>query len=232
MKGDGGADTLLYVLNAPVGIDGGDGFYTVRIIVTEFSDDFVVTDDGVFGGGLNVSYVNIEKLIADGAEGNDRFFVMSTGNEVVTEIDGGLGSDTFFVGGNPSGAPVSVVSNDFKGHSGIILHSIEAGSDPDWIGTPIQGLSANIGDDEEEMALVVESAGFSRVVEDATSGGEGYAYDTYTIRLTKAPTANVQISIVQAGLSPTDAAMGFMGLEFLDPFLNPLLLVDDQGNLI
>ncbi len=75
MKGDGGADTILYVLNAPVGIDGGDGFDTVRIIGTEFADDFVVTDGGVFGGGLNVSYVNIEKLIADGAEGNDRFFV-------------------------------------------------------------------------------------------------------------------------------------------------------------
>ena len=28
------------------------------------------------------------------------------------------------VGGNPSRAPVAVVSNDFKGHSGIILHSV------------------------------------------------------------------------------------------------------------
>ena len=41
--------------------------------------------------------------MADGAEGDDRFFVLSTGLDVVTEIDGGLGSDTFFVGGNPSG---------------------------------------------------------------------------------------------------------------------------------
>jgi Ca2+-binding RTX toxin-like protein/outer membrane protein OmpA-like peptidoglycan-associated protein len=225
MKGDGGADTILYVLNAPVGIDGGDGFDTVRIIGTEFSDDFVVTDDGVFGGGLNVSYVNIEKLIADGAEGNDRFFVMSTGNEVVTEIDGGLGSDTFFVGGNPSGAPVSVVSNDFKGHSGIILHSIEEGSDPSWIGTPIEGVSANIGDNEEEMALVVESQGFSRVREGALSGEDGF-YDSYTIRLTKAPTDDVQVTILQAGMSPTDEARGFKGLQFLDEFLNPLLNED------
>ncbi len=225
MKGDGGADTILYVLNAPVGIDGGDGFDTVRIIGTEFSDDFVVTDDGVFGGGLNVSYVNIEKLIADGAEGNDRFFVMSTGNEVVTEIDGGLGSDTFFVGGNPSGAPVSVVSNDFRGHSGIILHSIEEGSDPAWLGTPIEGLSANIGDNEEEMALVVESLGFSRVREGALLGQEGY-FDSYTISLTKAPTPTktVQISILQALMSPTDEARGFRGLQFLDAALNPLLV--------
>ena len=175
MKGDGGADTILYVVNAPVGIDGGDGFDTVRIVGTEFADDFVVTDAGIFGAGLNVSYVNIEKLVADGAEGDDRFFVQSTGVEVVTEIDGGLGSDTFFVGGNPSGAPVAVVSNDFRGHSGIILHSIEAGSDPAWLGTPIEGLSANVGDNEEEMVLVVESAGFSRVLEGAASGEDGYS---------------------------------------------------------
>src|SRR5207244_1810074 len=86
IKGDGGADTILYVANAPVNIDGGDGFDTVRIVGTEFSDDFVVTDKGVFGAGLNVNYVNIEKLIADGAEGNDRFFVLSTGIDVVTEL--------------------------------------------------------------------------------------------------------------------------------------------------
>src|SRR4029079_18368533 len=100
MKGDAGADTILYAVNAPVGIDGGDGFDTVRVIGTEFSDDFVVTDAGVFGAGLNVSYVNIEKLVVDGAEGNDRFFVLSTGIGVVSELDGGLGSDSFFVGGS------------------------------------------------------------------------------------------------------------------------------------
>ena len=35
----------------------------------------------------------------------------------------------FFVGGNPSGAPIPVISNDFKGHSGIILHSVESADD-------------------------------------------------------------------------------------------------------
>src|SRR5262249_39490166 len=115
----------------------------------------------------------------------------------------------------------SVISDDFKGHSGIILHSIEAGSDPAWIGTPIQGLSANIGDNEEEMALVIESDGFSRVREGAAEGEDGY-FDSYTIRLTKAPPADVQVSILQAGMSPTDEAMGFTGLQFLDGSLAPL----------
>jgi hypothetical protein len=202
MKGDGGADTILYVLNAPVGIDGGDGFDTVRIIGTEFADDFVITDAGVFGGGLNVSYVNIEKLIAAGAEGNDRFFVQSTGSEIVTEIDGGLGSDTFFVGGNPSGAPVSVVSNDFRGHSGVILHSIEEevllawNSDP---GSPPTSAMTKRKWRRVERRL-------SRV---ARCNKGGKVTLTATIRPSRAPTARA-ISILQAGLSPTDAAMGFM----------------------
>ena len=151
MKGDGGADTILYVVNAPVGIDGGDGFDTVRIIGTEFGDDFVVTDTGVFGAGLNVSYVNIEKLVADGAEGDDRFFVLSTGLDVVTEIDGGLGSDTLLRRRQPVARAGPVISNDFRGHSGIILHSVEESSDPAWVGVPIEGLSANVGDNEEEL---------------------------------------------------------------------------------
>jgi Ca2+-binding RTX toxin-like protein len=212
MKGDGGADTILYVVNAPVGIDGGDGFDTVRIMGTEFADDFVVTDQGVFGAGLNVNYVNIEKLVADGAEGDDRFFVLSTGIEVVTEIDGGLGSDSFFVGGNPSNAPIPVISNDFKGHSGVILHSIEAGSDPAYLNKKIDGVSANVADNEEDFIIVTESGGGSRVTEGAAGG------DSYTIRLSRAPDpgAKVLINVLAAGLSPEDLAKGFADLEFWD----------------
>ena len=220
MKGDGGADTILYVVNAPVGIDGGDGLDTVRIVGTEFGDDFVITDSGVFGAGLNVSYVNVERLVADGAEGNDRFFVMSTGLDVVTEIDGGLGSDTFFVGGNPSRAPISVVSNDLRGHSGIILHSVES-DDSAWDGIPVEGLSANVGDNEDAMILVSESDGRSVVVEGAIAPQFG-AIDTYTLRLCRAPALGkkVVLAVVPAGLSPEDQVKNFADLEVWDPTLN------------
>ncbi|MES2992163.1 MAG: OmpA family protein [Pseudomonadota bacterium] len=212
MKGDGGADTILYVVNAPVGIDGGDGFDTVRIVGTEFGDDFVVTDAGIFGAGLNVSYVNIERLVADGAEGDDRFFIQSTGLEVVTEIDGGLGSDSYFVGGNPARAPVAVVSNDLRGHSGIILHSVES-TDLAWSDLPVEGLSANVADDEEAMILLYESGGRSFVIEGAAIGTLG-ATDTYRLRLSRAPVAGrvVKIGIVPAGLSPEDEMKNYSDL--------------------
>ncbi|MBI3896328.1 MAG: hypothetical protein HY313_10415 [Acidobacteria bacterium] len=225
MKGDAGADTILYAMNAPVGIDGGDGFDTVRIIGTEFSDDFVVTDHGVFGAGLSVNYVNIEKLVMDGAEGDDRFFVLSTALGSIVQIEGGLGSDSFFVGGSPGGAPISVVSDDFKGHSGVILHDVES-SDTDYDGIAVDGVSANIADNEEDFIIVTESGGVSKVKEGTTSGGEGWEYDTYTVRLSRAPDPgkSVIINLVPAGLPPEDEAKGFQDLEFYDPAnLNNLL---------
>src|SRR5262249_53224582 len=72
LSGDAGADLIQYAVNAPVNINGGDGFDKVIEIGTEFGDDFVITRGGVFGAGLNVNFVNIEQLEVDGAEGDDR----------------------------------------------------------------------------------------------------------------------------------------------------------------
>ena len=52
INGGQGADFVAFTVNAPVRIDGGDGFDTLTVIGTEFGDDFVVTDKGVFGAGL------------------------------------------------------------------------------------------------------------------------------------------------------------------------------------
>src|SRR5262249_25385077 len=131
-----------------------------------------VTDQGVFGAGLNVSFVNIEKLVTDGAEGNDRFFVLSTGLDVSTEVDGGLGSDTFFMGGSPADAPIAVISNDLKGHSGIIQHTV-TGTDAAYNGIAVDGVSVNVADNDEDFIVVKESDGFSRVTENAGGNVEG-----------------------------------------------------------
>ena len=63
------------------------------VVGTEFGDTFVVTANGVYGAGRYVSYVNVERLVVDGMEGNDRFYVQSTNANVETRIVGGLGSD-------------------------------------------------------------------------------------------------------------------------------------------
>ena len=146
VTGGAGADLVQYAVNAPVNIDGGDGFDTVIVIGTEFGDDFVITEDGVFGAGLNINFVNIESLKVDGAEGDDRFFVLSTGNSFITEIAGGLGSDTF----NLSGPTPPIVSNDLLGHSGVVISDIEFQSvdtESEYLRLlNFEGISANIAD--------------------------------------------------------------------------------------
>ena len=81
INGGQGADFISYTVNAPVRIDGGDGLDTLIVLGTEFGDDFVVTDKGVFGAGLYITYTGVEKLVVDGGEGNDRFYVAGTSAE-------------------------------------------------------------------------------------------------------------------------------------------------------
>jgi|GEM_PF-6918000 len=216
IKGGGGNDTILYVSNAPVNIEGGSGFNTLRVIGTEFADDYIVTDKGIFGAGLNVNYVNIQKVIVDGAEGNDRFFVFSTAIDTVTELDGDLGSNTFFIGGDPQGgAPIPVVSNDLRGYSGVIQHGVTS-NDPSYNGIAVDGLSANIEDNNESNIIVTETDGYSRVTRGATSGGQHYQYDSYTLRLSRPPKPgmNATINVVVGDPSPANQAMGAKTLEF------------------
>ena len=223
MSGDAGADLVQYAVNAPVNINGGDGFDTVIVIGTEFGDDFVVTRLGVFGAGLNVNFVNIELLEVDGAEGDDRFFVLSTGVNFTTTITGGLGTDLFSVQG-PTPAN-GVISNDLLGHSGIITHDVEGSVDPSqWSGTKVIGISANVADNDEPAIILTSSGGGSQVIEgvaylDATNQG----HDTYTIVLARPPLRGEAV-FVQIVPPP--------GLVLLNDAYEPLRTISDALQVI
>ena len=59
------------------------------LLGTEAADTFVITKDGIFGGGLNVAYTNIQAVTVDALEGNDKFYVLSTLAGVSTTLIGG-----------------------------------------------------------------------------------------------------------------------------------------------
>lgn len=192
LTGGAGADTVRYAVNAPLNINGGDGYDTLVVIGTEFGDDFVITDEGVFGAGLNVSFVNIESLRVDGGEGDDRFFLQSTKSTVFTELFGGLGSDTF----SASGPTPPVVSNDLRGHSGIITHDMTS-SDARYDGQKVFGVSANVADNDQAFAVITQTQG-STIIDEGDALG-----DVYSVVLTRAPTRDVQV-IVGAPLPSPD----------------------------
>ena len=167
LSGGAGADKIQYAVDAPVNIDGGDGFDTVIVIGTEFNDDFVITPTGVFGAGLIVNFVNIEKLVVDGGAGDDRFFVLGTGAGFTTEIDGGLGSDFVSVLGPTPGN--GVISNDLLGHSGIITHDVEStDTSSSYNGLPVVGISANVADNDTPGVVIILNPAGEQIVQSST----------------------------------------------------------------
>src|SRR5262249_38103464 len=99
VSGGGGNGRIRHNHNQPLDIDGGAGFNTLTLLGTEANDIFVVTESGVFGGGLNVAFTNIQAVTVDALEGDDTFYVLSTSAAVKTTLIGGRGGDTFVVGG-------------------------------------------------------------------------------------------------------------------------------------
>ena len=217
LSGGAGRDNIQYAVNAPVNIDGGDGFDTVIVIGTEFNDDFVITPTGVFGAGLNVNFVNIEKLVVDGGAGDDRFFVLGTGPNFTTEIDGGLGSDAVFVGGP---TPVNgVISNTLLGHSGIITNSVES-TDPlsSYNGIPVVGISANVADNDTPGIVVIQTNGGSQVIQQTTPVPFGVGSladgteDSFAVVLTRPPDTGATVKVT------------------ITPPMGLVLLTDGSGN--
>ncbi|NIQ03506.1 MAG: hypothetical protein GWM98_26665, partial [Nitrospinaceae bacterium] len=220
ITGGAGADLVQYAVNAPVNIDGGDGFDTLVVIGTEFGDDFVITENGVFGAGLNVNFVNIESLRVDGAEGNDRFFVKSTGENFITEIFGGLGEDTF----NMSGDTPPIVSNDLLGHSGIILQDVES-NDPRFDDQTIFGISANVADNDEPFAVIRQTGGSTIVTEGSS------AFDSYEIVLTREPDTDILVNVLAPIPTPDDRERRAMFFRVDSPDIDHVLeQVDINGS--
>ena len=222
-----GNDYVEYTENAPVAIDGGAGTDTVHVIGTEFSDTFVITNQGVYGAGLFVQYVGIEVLNVDGLEGNDRFVVYSTDAYLSTSIYGGTGSDTFEVGGTNDGLPVAVESRDLRGYNGLILNSVET-VDPAYAGAVVDGISANVADNEVGN-VILTPLGLMRVTEGSTT------YAQYSVRLSKLPAhGNVYITVSPSELTADDIANGALGLSLVDPstglLVPSLVLVFNASN--
>ena len=116
-------DTISYVINAPVSIDGGDGFDKVVVLGTTFNDNFVVSKEGIFGAGLNIKFENVESAELDTLEGDDTVYILSTKSDIVTTVIGGLGNDDIQVLGDVVN---TIISDDLLGVSGLITHNMDS----------------------------------------------------------------------------------------------------------
>ncbi|UWQ93699.1 hypothetical protein K3727_21740 (plasmid) [Rhodobacteraceae bacterium M382] len=213
-----GEDQVTYNLNAPVSIDGGAGYDKVVILGTEFGDAFVIREDGIFGGGLNVNFENIEVLEVDGLEGDDEFFVLSTPIGVAVRIIGNLGSDVVNVAGDVT---KSISSAGLEGQSSVINHSIL--SDGRFAGLAVEGV---------EMTVAGDSSGPVRIREVADDGTEdGYSVvregdfgDRYEISLNEAIAAGTRVYITVSAARSSDDE------DAWDPTEAPRIFLDRNGD--
>ncbi|MDB5299554.1 MAG: type secretion target repeat protein, partial [Phycisphaerales bacterium] len=107
VSGGADADTIQYVVNAPVDIDGGDGLDRLIVVGTERNDTFVVAADAIIGTGLTVHFGNVEIVQLYTGAGDDSVYVFGTAPGVATYVYGGSGSDHFYVGTNPPAGSVA-----------------------------------------------------------------------------------------------------------------------------
>ncbi|MFZ0529764.1 MAG: hypothetical protein WAL91_04410, partial [Propionicimonas sp.] len=192
----GGDDEVQYNVNAPVSVEGGTGIDKLAILATEFADDIVITNRGVYGAGLNVRYSTIEIVEVDGLEGDDEFFVQSTAFGVAYRVIGGLGSDTVNVAGDVT---EDIAVSSLEALSGSVNHLVRSG-DAGYDGLPTTGLETSVITEESGLVIITETDGFTAVRE-----GGPVQIDAYSVRLTTAPTATVYLTI-SAGSSPQEEA--------------------------
>ncbi len=193
--GGDGNDLIQYSINAPTDIDGGTGFNRIVVLGTEFSDNFAISEEGIFGAGLHVTYASVQSITVDGLEGNDNFFVLGTPPDVAVNVIGGIGWDTFNVGGDVT---LPIVSRDLEGVSGVINHQVTS-ADLDYDNLPAAGVPLHVATAGSGQIVVQESGGASVVSE------AGETEDSYTLSLADTPLADVFIT-VSAALSPSEAA--------------------------
>ncbi|MCS7468642.1 beta-propeller fold lactonase family protein [Stieleria sp. ICT_E10.1] len=115
-------DTLSYVRNAQVNVDGGDGIDTLVILGTQVDDEFIVFTeeiDGelvqrIFGAGLVVPEIkNVERLIILTGAGDDRIYVYGTLAELEIQINTGSGDDQVFLGGGQRGLDILIPESTY-----------------------------------------------------------------------------------------------------------------------
>jgi hypothetical protein len=165
INGGQGADFIAFTVNAPVRIDGGDGFDTLTVIGTEFGDDFVVNDKGVYGAGLFVTYTSASSASwSMPSKATTASSSRAPAQASALEIVGGLGSDTFHVGGS-GGKTITVVSNKLEGHSGLVIQTTTT-DDTAYKNVFVKDVAVDVRDNDEADVVVMLDIGPIRVFED------------------------------------------------------------------
>ena len=122
-----------------------------------------------------------------------------------TSLVDGLGNDTWVTGGGIR-LSITVVSNDLRGHSGVISHTVTS-LDAAYNGIGIEGISSSVVDNDEAALAMVVPFDYLRVFELGTTTM------TYTLALNRRPDEEVRVTIAPAPLKEDEIAAGKSGVS-------------------
>ena len=224
LLGEHGDDYVQYDESAPVEVDGGSGFNTLVVIGTEFDDIFIIHETGIYGAGLFIQAINIQRLVVSTQEGDDKVYVLSTAPQTAMGAVGDLGSDTFFIAPRET---EPVVSQTLRGHAGVVNHKVVT-TDADYADVIVPGVQAFVTDDDEfgiSIKVVREAELGNTLVFDAEDNGLDASYGalTYEIALSREPSGTEVIikldipAIFDANDEPADL-LAVQQTKYVDAF--------------
>ncbi|MBL4628413.1 MAG: calcium-binding protein, partial [Roseicyclus sp.] len=199
--GGGGDDSFLYNINAPLAIDGGAGTDTIVVLGTERDDSFLITEQGIFGAGLNVSFEGVEKAEIDGLEGDDTFYVQSTAANMAVTVIGGLGSDFISIAGDVT---TEIVSLEVEGSSAIVNHAVTS-ADPAFNEVFVDGLRLNVANEGSGL-FEIDTSGLAVLQEGGTHG-------FYRVRMTEALTGTAIVYLTASAARSSTQDRNLPGTE-------------------
>ncbi|GAX18396.1 hypothetical protein FisN_2Lh003 [Fistulifera solaris] len=168
-----------YVVNSLVDVDGGTGNDKLIVVGTEADDRYVITADSVFGGGLSISFTNIEAIALTGGAGDDTLTVLSTSPNLALYLYGAEGSDTFVI--TPQKVD-PVVSKNLRGHRGILRHTVTS-ADLGYDGLAVEGVAVDVLDNDGDSGAyfnVIETEVVHVMDEDGLGTFSFWLYPTVT----------------------------------------------------
>ena len=193
---DAKGDLAGIVMNGPVSVVGGVGHDTLNLAGSDGNDDFVITEDGMQSSGVSVQSVSIEQNNVSGGAGDDSFYVLSSKENVAYYIEGNEGNDSFYNGGVQTDEKYIQVENmDYRGHNGIIEHSVTTDVEA-YKGIAADSISVNVIDYDASAnnVLFVNSAG--QIFEPSCQITEGAgASFLYKVCLSRQPAAGETVYV-------------------------------------
>ena len=190
-----GRRPVSYNINAPVSIDGGNGFDKVVVLGTEFPDHIVITDKGDLRRRRQRPLRHHRGARGRRARGRRPVLRPVDAVRGADRVIGGLGSDTINVG---SDVTADIVVRELEGSSGAVNHLVTSG-DPVYNGLPAPGIDYNVATPGLGAVIITESDGFTLVREGGlvTAGGT-LLVDRYFVRLASQPTGTVYVTVSAA----------------------------------